>query len=331
MLLPLLAHAARNVMPQTAANPIPDEVALLQRWAIVPSNHHDVDLSDAQLNTYLATGTLPSHDLVQLQIARSMDSSVEAIPSPSDVKMNNTLRKMREDEQKLVNMRLMAEKAKVNVSAQEARLSKNFRNVSQKINGLIQKAVKDASRAEMKTMVERLKRIHYKQIATLDRSASYWIEDSTKQKEAARVAAAKKRLEERKRTQSDNSLKLAQMEQARAQEKAQLEQWSRDYWTALEQAEKEKMRKEAAAAEESKRAQRLKDKQDEQRIRASMPALPKLTPLVIPNTTAKAVQIPVEHMPVKTVPVTVKTAHSTSSISSVSQIWEPVNPGAIVP
>lgn len=144
--------------------------------------------------------------------------------------------------EQLNNVMLQAQAAYNKTVEQEKRLSDSFRNSSKLLDSLIQKAAREASEAEVKTMQERLQRIHYKQISALDRSATHWLQLAQKEKEARRVAEARGRLLE---VSADaDSKDLQEMREAMAKEKAETDAWFKDYWAQLERSEKEALEKE---------------------------------------------------------------------------------------
>jgi len=84
-------------------------------------------------------------------------------------------------------------------------------------------------------MLQRLERIHYEQVAALDRSARYWEERIASERELARMAEAQeqteldlKRVSEARYNQSAKSL-LDQREV----ERLRLQEWVRGYNTRL--------------------------------------------------------------------------------------------------
>jgi len=222
--------------------------SLLQRWASAP---HALELSGNELTTYIATGKLPAHSLAQLQPS---PANVSSSSSADDEKQEekeykqreeNVLAEMKDYEAKLDRVRLKAESAYKKVSEQEKRLTANFAPVKKMLNGLIQKAVDTAAKAEVQTMLERLQRMHFKQIGTLDRSPTYWLEVAEREKEARRVAEAHSRLYDDKLQSllSSGSQELYAARKAREEEKAELDEWFKSYWSQLEASEKAALQK----------------------------------------------------------------------------------------
>lgn len=220
-------------------------VSLLQRWATANAPHH-LELRDEDLTTYIATGKLPEQSLSQLHSSLS-DYTDPTQPTAEQQKQDKkyvdddqkALSKMKSFEGKLDMMRNTAEAGFEKVKAQESRLIANFVPVSKLLVSLVDKASDAASKAEANTMISRMERVHFKQISALDRSASYWAQMIERENEARRVAENKlKVLTQKVGFSPDEAHKIFDATTKRNQEKAQLEGWFEQFWSQIEEKEK---------------------------------------------------------------------------------------------
>jgi len=242
-LLPALLASVASCLSTSSSS------GLLLRWAEAP--HHDLELSNSELTTYIATGRLPESALAQLTEHASLaqvDESNDGKPIPAKftkedakylAKGNKAVKEMQEYKQKLDMVRNKAEAAYYKVKKQEDRLSANFIPVSKLLSSLVQTASDAAAKAEVRTMMNRLNRMHYKQVAALDRSATYWSEVAEREAEARRVAEAKVKVHTQKIGLSGDEVKqLFAVQQARNQDQAEMNAWFENYWSQLAENEK---------------------------------------------------------------------------------------------
>lgn len=227
---------------------------LLTRWAEAP--HHNLELSNSELSTYIATGKLPEEALAQLQenpsLAQLKETSdgqggkPEKIPAKAKKedkayleKGNKAVKEMQEFKEHLNHVRYKAESAFYKVKKQEDRLIANFIPVAKLLMSLTQEAATTAAKAEVRTMMNRLTRMHYKQVGALDRSATYWMEVAEREKEARRVAEAKYKIQtEQVGLSADQAKQIFSLTQKRNNEKAEMDAWFAKYWAQLEEKEK---------------------------------------------------------------------------------------------
>lgn len=230
---------------------IEDSFSLLQRWASAP---HALELSSSDLTTYIATGSLPAQALAQLKSSPADATGQNAAKKANqeaqlyEKQADGILSEMKDYEAKLDGVRSRVEAAHAKVVEQEKRLSDNFLPVQETLNSLIQAATNTSAKAEVQMMLERLTRMHYKQIGTLDRSATYWLEVAEKEKEARRVAEARQRLYS---NTTSGDQKLHAMQNAREQDKAELDEWFKNFWAQLAASEEVALENDAPFDEDS--------------------------------------------------------------------------------
>eukprot|EP00927_Polykrikos_kofoidii_P074699 TRINITY_DN70722_c0_g1_i1.p1 TRINITY_DN70722_c0_g1~~TRINITY_DN70722_c0_g1_i1.p1 ORF type:complete len:269 (-),score=60.36 TRINITY_DN70722_c0_g1_i1:94-900(-) len=94
------------------------------------------------------------------------------------------------------NAQKSAEAQRRLVVKKEATLGTMFMSRMQQLETSLHEAATDATKAETVALMERLSRIHYDQVAMLDRSARFWEARIAKEKEMTRLAEAKTRLEQ---------------------------------------------------------------------------------------------------------------------------------------
>jgi hypothetical protein len=209
-----------------------------------------LDLRDEDLTTYVATGRLPEQALSQLSSFASADpgasgssdgptASEKADMSKYVSDDEQALKKMRKFATKLDMMRNTAEGGFAKVKEQESRLIANFVPVSKLLVSLVGKAADTAAKAEANTMINRMERIHFKQVSALDRSASYWSQMIERENEARRVAESKlKVLTQKVGFSPEEAHKIFVAETKRNEEKAQLDGWYEKFWSQIEEKEK---------------------------------------------------------------------------------------------
>jgi hypothetical protein len=142
-----------------------------------------------------------------------------------------------------------AEQKYADVQEQEKALSEQFMPTQLALEGLIKTAATQAAKAEAGTLLERLTKLHYDQVAILDRSARFWEEHVAKEKELRRIAEAKTRLEESNlasKPLQEQATAVAMQETADAEE-ARMQIWLQGFEKQLK-AEEQAIHEQAVAA-----------------------------------------------------------------------------------
>lgn len=227
----------------------------LQRWA---SATHNLELSSAELTTYIATGKLPDQALAQMQVSSPKAVAHSAVKLDEQSYMDMNRRKLEEMKNYTANLdmvRSKAEAAYAKVTEQEKHLSANFVPVNDLLSSLTQTAANAAAKAEVQTMLERLTRMHYKQVSTLDRSATYWLEVAEREKEARRVAEARAKTHEAGAGLTPEEAKtLLAAQQARQKDQVSMDTFYAQYEAQLEAKEKTALENSTPFAEDDKSA-----------------------------------------------------------------------------
>eukprot|EP00927_Polykrikos_kofoidii_P077025 TRINITY_DN74018_c0_g1_i1.p1 TRINITY_DN74018_c0_g1~~TRINITY_DN74018_c0_g1_i1.p1 ORF type:complete len:322 (-),score=69.85 TRINITY_DN74018_c0_g1_i1:28-954(-) len=185
-------------------------------------------LTPSQLGTLLATGQLD-----HVHSVKSDPTDAELLQEhlnqglPFQDEIDQILSRM---DDWLARVKLAQKTAEAHVeavAATEQKLRDDFLPVVQRLKAMVEVAATEAAKAETTALLERLSRIHYEQVAVLDRSARFWEERLAKEKELTRIAEAKVRLENSaaNATGLQVAAAAASMSEVKAQEKERLDGW----------------------------------------------------------------------------------------------------------
>lgn len=206
-----------------------------------------LQLDGPDLASYIATGQLPGSVLHGLRGEEphvvsdggvslyEEDSAEHAAEQAQTVKLDIIDKYL----QRLLVVKTRAENAYRAVMEQEAKLTYNFQPVRKTLQLLADRAMEAASKAEVDTLRERLKRVHYQQLAGLHRSKAYWETQLAENKQLADDAEdQKKKLQKGKKKDSDKlKSQKKKLDEQRDNEKEQLKQWKQRWEDALEKSE----------------------------------------------------------------------------------------------
>lgn len=228
-----------------------------------------LELDAPDLASYIATGQLPGAVVHELEAFGSSAASetetsrtgllevdTDANHDDAVAKMHNsTLSAMQIYEERLDTVKRQAENARKAIEEQEYNLNLNFKPIQQILTKLIEHATVTASKAEVETLRERLSRVHFQQLAALDRSASHLqsqIDENAKLAEKFKVQAQNftKVAKVAKRKFADES---SEIKEQRKKEKKILDNWEQEWKVALNRSEALQI---ACYKEEEKRTRR---------------------------------------------------------------------------
>jgi len=188
---------------------------------------HALEASPSDMVTLIATGQLPS----VASNAATTTVSDEAHDSEGD----HMLGVMLEYEDRLKEAAHLAEESYHGVLEKEESLQHEFEPTMAGLQESIRGAADQAAKAEAMAMSERLKGVHYKQAAALDRSATFWEDRLMAEKELSRQAAAKQQLEDSTQLSlaASTGKRASDLLAVRTEEKMRLDDWLRNFTTKL--------------------------------------------------------------------------------------------------
>lgn len=204
---------------------------------------NSLELEPGQLAEFIATGVMPRLSAAQISDGASRDGEEDPEQierSAQEKRAIETVHSMISYLQRLKVAEKHAEDARAYVLNKEDQLERDFKPSLAELERLIEAATTSAAKAEVRTMKERMLRMHYKQVASLDRQASFWEDRVIREREMRRDVDAK--VEEQKHLRAveiPGAYENAQREvtQVQAAEADRLHKWLRGFAVALKEEE----------------------------------------------------------------------------------------------
>lgn len=206
-----------------------------------------LEVSPGDLLAYISTGQLPAQPAADLGASalsvEDQEAAEDAAEASRDAlagaRADELIAGLRGYERRLEEARGHALEAYQAVVERERQLRAAFEPELLRLQRLVEEASGRAARAEARVMVERLQRTHYTQVGALDRSARFWEERLLHERELARQAEARARLEVAvgNHTTRVGAAAEAGMWDARGAEKARMEDWLAGFRDQLQSEE----------------------------------------------------------------------------------------------
>lgn len=195
-------------------------LSFLHRNGQATANVGNVEVKPDQLVELIATGWRTN------SVSKASTSNVSVV-DPIDVQLEHIMDVLHDYEKRLTVVRLQAMAAYTTVQEKEKALEESFRPTKEALEKMVNAAADEAGKAEATALLNRLTRIHYEQIGALERSARYWEERVSKEKELLQMAEVKKTLEEdaKDTVEIQSRLNEANIKNVRVAEKAAIDQW----------------------------------------------------------------------------------------------------------
>lgn len=198
----------------------PGEAPSLVQVVASPGRRHVTELPMAQMSALLGSGGLAadaslSPDEINVSAAQYVNAAGAALANLSESNADLTAVKQAAD-------------AKYDeVERREAHLVQDFSPVRTRLGQMLQDAATEAAKGELRVLLERMSRLHYDQVAALDRASMLWEERVRSERQGAQLAEARAKFEQDAMAAQLNqsAINLQRISGRRTQEKSNLVQW----------------------------------------------------------------------------------------------------------
>mmetsp|Transcript_25568 Transcript_25568/g.59052 ORF Transcript_25568/g.59052 Transcript_25568/m.59052 type:complete len:247 (-) Transcript_25568:76-816(-) len=215
--------------------------------AIGAAEPHTLKLRPRDFAKYIATGRVPnavaeklhSQDTASLleQDIGKVGLDVSASEPNYEAETQKIVDSLQAYEQKLMQVTTMINVAAEEVDKHELELNSDYAKAIVPLKDAVAVASNQAARAEVQSMLERLARIYFKQVAWLDRSSRYLEDQKSCEGDLALLAQAQKRTvaqaTELQGLQAAYQAKA--LEQVSPEEVARIDEWSKGFDAQVKQ------------------------------------------------------------------------------------------------